>query len=146
MLGYDLTFRSMPRQYERILVAAVITRDPRFLRDCSGNFYVTFAMTLSRLYSRFLRVSLWCLWVQMSICVLEPVELEYFQDSWTQRVFVLCDLVSQLGLETISLARWEWTIQVPCGRVVVLFHSYHLRSVCCYHVWSFLVCLFIIFK
>ena len=64
MLGCDLTFLSMPPRHEGILVAAglVGTRDSHeILRDCSGNFYVTFAMTLSRLHSRFLRVSLWCL-------------------------------------------------------------------------------------
>ena len=37
MLGYDLAFYSMPHQYERILVAAGITRDPGFLRDFLGN-------------------------------------------------------------------------------------------------------------
>ena len=37
MLGYDLAFHSMPNQYERILVAAGITRDLGFIRDCSGN-------------------------------------------------------------------------------------------------------------
>ena len=53
MLVCDLAFYSMPYQYERILVATGITRDPGFLRDCSGNFYVTFAMTLSHLHSSF---------------------------------------------------------------------------------------------
>ena len=37
MLSYDLAFHSMPHQYERILVATGITRDPRFLRDFLGN-------------------------------------------------------------------------------------------------------------
>ena len=37
-LGYDLAFPSKPCQYERILVAAGITRDPEFLRDCLGNY------------------------------------------------------------------------------------------------------------
>ena len=36
-LGYDLALCSMPRQYERILVVAGITRDLGFLRDFSGN-------------------------------------------------------------------------------------------------------------
>ena len=69
MLGCDLAFRSMRRQFERILVATGITRDMGFLRDCLGNFYVTFAMTLSRLHSRFLRVFVVPLGLDVDLCV-----------------------------------------------------------------------------
>ena len=37
-LGCDLALCSMPCQYERILVATGITRDPGFLRDFSDNY------------------------------------------------------------------------------------------------------------
>ena len=68
MLSYDLAFRGMPCQYERILVATGITRDSGFLRDFSGNFYVNFAMTLSRLHSRFLHVFVVPLGIDVDLC------------------------------------------------------------------------------
>ena len=80
-LGCDLAFLSMPPRHEGILVAAglVGTRDSHeILRDCSGNFYVTCAMTLSRLHSRFPT----CVFVvpldlDVSLCV-GTFELVYF--------------------------------------------------------------------
>ena len=89
------------------------------LRDCQGNSSVILAMTLSHLHSRF-PTCLVCLWEQMSI-YLGTLELECFQDfldlesTFDMRFDIL------LGLEIISLAQWEWAIQVPRGRVVVLF-------------------------
>ena len=77
MLGYDLDFHSMPRQYERILLAAGITMDPGFLRDCSSNFYVTFLMTLFHLHSRFLHVFVVPLGLDVNLCV-GTFELVYF--------------------------------------------------------------------
>ncbi len=54
MLGCDLAFRSMPHQYERILVATEGSLGGQgLLRDCQGNSSVICAMTLSRLHSRF---------------------------------------------------------------------------------------------
>ena len=76
-LGYDLAFLSMPHQYERILLASGITRDTGFPRDFSGNFYMTFAMTLSRLHSRFLRVFVVYLGLDVNLCV-GTFELIYF--------------------------------------------------------------------
>ena len=75
-LGYDLVFLSIPRQHERILLAPGITRDPRFLRDCLGNFYMTFTITLSHLHSGFLHVFLVPLGLDVDLCV-ETFELVY---------------------------------------------------------------------
>ena len=77
MLGYDLAFHSMPHQYERILVAVGITRDPRFPRDCLGKFYMTFVMTLYHLNSRFPIFLCVPLGLDVDLCV-GTFELVYF--------------------------------------------------------------------
>ena len=98
------------------------TRDSHeILRDCSGNSDCSFCDDTFPLTQQVSYVSLWCLWGQMSVYVLEPLSQYTFRISQTQRVLVLCDLISYLGLETISSSRWEWTIQVSRSWVVVLF-------------------------
>ena len=130
MLGCDLAFYSMPCQYERILVAAQGSLGGQsLLRDYQDNSSVILAMTLAHLHSRFLCVL--CAFRSRCQSMLEPLSQYTFRSSWTQRVLVLCDLISSLGLETISSAWWEWAIQVPRGLVVVLFTltiEIHLQS------------------
>ena len=137
MLGYNLAFHSVPRQYERILVAIGITRDPRFLRDCSGNFYMTFAMTLSCLHSRFptclsgasrsrCRFMCWNLWVSI---LLGFLDLESTCVMWFDILFGTWDyLLSVVGVGHLGLMRLGGSA----------FSLLPLRSVRNHHAWSIL--------
>ena len=118
----------------------------KILRGSQGNSSMIRAMTLAGLHSRF-PTCLVCLWVQMLI-YLRTFELEYFQDFLDLESTLICGLISYLGLETISSTRWEWSIQVPCGRVVVLFtFTIEIRSqspwleLPCLHFLSFYLCI-----
>ena len=94
-------------------------------------------MTLSRLHIRFPTCVVVPLGLDINLCVGTLwVSIVYrFLDLESTCDYVI--LISCSGLETISSARWEWAILVPHGLVVVLFHSYHLRSIQGHCVWSF---------
>ena len=104
----------MPRQYERILVAVGITRDPGFLRDFLSNFYVSFAMTLSHLHSRFptclcgafgsrCQSMCWNLWVSI---LLGFLDLETTCAMWFDILFGTWDyLLSTVGVDHLGSTR-----------------------------------------
>ena len=115
---------TMHRQYalsvRKDTSAAQSNQDFKVKLDCQGNSSIdscdeTFTLTQQVSYVSMFSFGYRCQFI------LEPLSQITFRVSQTQRLHLIFGLISCLGLKTISSVQWEWAIQVPCGRVVVLF-------------------------